>query len=399
MQRIARMVPVLIFGVVVGCQDERDITPPSFAAAGPSGTCPANPTVIVSDDTLLRAALRAARPGDVIAVNGTIEVTRDDSITVDNVTLTCATPGSGLVAASFDSTGSQVADMITVTARGVVVENLVLDGFNASDSPVFAVNDGATALAQDVRFSGNNIKCARFGSCVFIAGGTGAVVSDNQIEATDALTGIHIQANGPDPTVPVFPIRVDGARVERNSIVALTPSFGRRFGAIRPFDANNFRIANNVISGPWRNGISPARFGSSEVLANQITGVVMDGILTSSFGGQFVGLVARNLFSGNQVSGAGRSGVFAHRACANQFTNNDLRGNAASLGMVLDDTTGGNVVAGVENDGVVDNGTFDCDGDGTIDPNVITGSVVHHQPMPPDTTSAPVRKNQGIVIL
>src|SRR2546430_15676610 len=29
----------------------------------------------------------------------------------------------------------------------------------------------------------------------------------------------HLQANGPDPNV-VFPIRIDGARIERNTIVA-----------------------------------------------------------------------------------------------------------------------------------------------------------------------------------
>src|SRR2546430_7135002 len=141
-----------------------------FAVTQPASPCPANPTIIVTDDTRLRAALRAARPGDVIAVSGTIVVTRDDSITTDNVTLTCATPGSGLVAASFDSTGSQVADLITVTARGVVVNNLALDGSNASDSPLFAVNDGRTALAQDVQVTHNDVTCARFGSCVFVAG-------------------------------------------------------------------------------------------------------------------------------------------------------------------------------------------------------------------------------------
>ena len=118
MHRFARLFSAVMFGVAVGCQD-RTVAPPSFAVTQPASACPANPTIIVTDDTLLRAALRAARPGDVIAVSGTIEVTRDDSITTDNVTLTCATPGSGLVAASFDSTGSQVADMIRSEERRV----------------------------------------------------------------------------------------------------------------------------------------------------------------------------------------------------------------------------------------------------------------------------------------
>jgi len=37
---------------------------------------------------------------------------------------------------------------------------------------------------------------------------------------------------------------------------------------------------------------------------------------------------------------------------------------------------------------IIDNEAFDCDGDGRTDPNIITGGVTHHQPAPPDTTSA-----------
>ncbi len=398
MHRSLRFIPALLLGVLGGCQD-RSVSPAagrggrSFATTASAASCPANPTAVVTDEATLRAALAAARPGDVIAVSGTIELTTGDTIATDGVTLTCATPGSGLVAAPIDSTGFQVTDLVTVTARGVVLDNLVLDGSNASDSPLFAVNDGETAFAQDVRFTHNNVTCARFGSCVFIAGGTGAVVSDNSFEATDAFTGIHLQANGPDLTVPVFPIRIDGARIERNTIVALTPSLSSRFGAIRPFDADHLTIADNVISGPWRNGVSPARLANTQIQGNQIEGAVVDGIRTSSFGGAFPGLVARNVFTSNRVTGAGRAGIFATRACSNQFASNDLRGNAGDLGLLLTDTTGANVVAGVANAVVVDDGAFDCDADSRTDPNIITGGVTHHQPAPPDTTSAaPARR-------
>src|SRR5213594_3141500 len=101
MHRSLRFIPALLLGAAVGCQNE-GLSPaavhPSFATGAASPTCAANPTVTVFDDTTLRAALKAARPGDVIAVSGTIEVTADDTIATDNVTLTCATPGSGLVA-------------------------------------------------------------------------------------------------------------------------------------------------------------------------------------------------------------------------------------------------------------------------------------------------------------
>src|SRR5205809_31670 len=305
MPRIALFLPALLLGAVIGCKDQYGNLAPSLTASPVSAGCAANPTVTAFDDTTLRAALKAARPADVIAVSGTIEVTADDTIATDNVTLTCATPGSGLVAR-----GLEVVDMITVLARGVVVDGLVLDGSRASDAPWFAFNDGQTAFAQDVRFTNNTVTCTLFGACAFVVGGTGAVVSDNQIQR------------------------------------------------------------------------------------NQIRGAVVDGIRTASCGGVLRG-AAENLFARDEVSGAGRAGIFADRACSNQFASNDLRGNAGDLGLFLTDATGVNVVAGVNNAVVIDNGAFDCDGDGRLDPNIITGGVTHHQPAPPDTSSATQPRRQG----
>jgi Right handed beta helix region len=393
MQRSSRIVPALLLAPLIGCQDQ-SLSPaagrsgPSYTTTASAPTCPASPTVTVTHEAALHAAIAAAQPGDVIAVRGTITLTAGDTIATDGVTLTCATPGSGLVA-----TDLSVLDVVTVTARGVTVDGLVLDASRAADAALLVLNDGETAFAQDVRFTNNTVTCAQFNLCVFIVGGTGAVVSDNQFQATDAFSGIHLQANGPDPNVR-FPIRIDGARIERNTIVALTPSLGVRFGAIRPFDADSVVIADNVISGFWRNGISPARLAHSQIQRNQISGAAVDGIRTSSFGGALRG-VAENLFASNQVSGSGRAGIFADRACSNRFASNDLRGNTDDLGLLLTDTTGANVVAGVENAVVVDNGAFDCDGDGRTDPNFITGGVAHHRPAPPDTTGAPPARSRN----
>jgi hypothetical protein len=384
MHRTARLLPVLLLGVVAGCQDPQGTLSPSFATSAASPGCPADPTVTVSDDASLRAALKAAQPGDVIAVSGTIEVTVDDTIAIDNVTLTCATPGSGLVA-----TGTAVGDMLTIAARGDIVTGLVLDGTQAGDSPYLAVNDGVSVFAQDAQFTHNTVTCTPAGLCVFFAGGTGAVVSDNVMQADGGLTGIQIQANGPDQTAIPLPIRVDGARIERNTIVATSTSGGGVFGGIRPFDASGLVIADNVVTGPWRRSLSATRLSDSRIAGNELQGALLDGIRTSAGGFTSpAGVVARNVFTGNQVSGAGRAGVFAQKACANKFLSNDLRGNVGDLGMLLNDSTGANVVAGVENAVVVDNGAFDCDGDGRTDPNIITGGVTHHQPAPPDPGGA-----------
>ena len=391
MPRIALFLPALLLGAVIGCEDQYGSLAPSLTVSPVSAGCPANPTVTVFDDTTLRAALKAAKPGDVIAVSGTIEVTVDDTIGTNNVTLTCATPGSGLVATAA------VLDMVTVIARGDVATGLVLDGSQAGDSPLFALNDGVTAFAQDVQFTNNTVTCARFGECVFVAGGTGLVVSDNQFQATDPFSGVHLQANGPDATV-FLPIRIDGAQVLRNTIVATTPSLGLRFGGIRVFDAGNILIADNVISGPWSNGFSPFRVANSQIQRNEISGPLVDGIRTSSAGGGALGLVTRSVFSSNRVTGAGSAGVFVQRACANQFVSNDLRGNADGLGLLLNDSTGANVVTGVNNAVVLDNGAFDCDGDGGVDSNIITGGVAHRGPPPPDTLSSSTRSRGSIVL-
>lgn len=401
MKRIMRLYASLAVAAVVGCQDG-SLAPgvqqkpaPSFDAAAPSFTCPTNPTVTVSDEGALRAALVAAHPGDVIAINGTIAVTADDTIATNAVTLTCATPGSGLVA-----TGLNVQDMLTVVAQGDVVTGLVLDGTLAGDSPYFVVNDGVAAFAQDAAFTHNTVVCAFFGECVFFAGGTGIVVTDNVMQADGALSGIQLQANGPDQTAIPLPIRIDGARVERNTVVATSPSGGGIFGGIRPFDASGLVIANNVVTGPWRRSFSGTRLSDSRIMGNQLQGALLYGIRTSA--GGFVspaGLVVRNEFTGNQVTGAGLAGVFAQKACANKFLANDLSGNAGDLGVLLNDSTGANVVAGVNNAVVIDNGAFDCNGDGQIDPNIITGGARRGTVSGEAAINIPSHKAHGVMPL
>jgi hypothetical protein len=306
----------------------------------------------------------------VIAINGTVAITADDTIFTDGVTLTCATPGSGLVAMPT------VVDMLTIAARGDVVTGLTLDGTQAGDSPYLAVNDGVSVFAQDAQFTHNAVICTFFGECVFFAGGTGIVVTDNVMQADGALSGIQLQANGPDQTAIPLPIRVDGARIERNTVVATSPSGGGIFGGIRPFDASGLMIANNVVTGPWRRSFSGTRVSDSRIIGNDLQGALLYGIRTSA--GGFVspaGLVVRNVFTENQVHGAGLAGAFVQKACSNKFLANDLSGNTGDLGMLLNDSTGANVVAGVNNDVVIDNGAFDCNGDGQIDPNIVTGGA------------------------
>ena len=70
--------------------------------------------------------------------------------------------------------------------------------------------------------------------------------------------------------------------------------------------------------------------------------------------------------------GAAVAGTFAMRACGNTFFGNNLNGNAGDVGLIFPAQSGANVLSGNQNV-VIDDGAWDCDGDGVNDPNIITG--------------------------
>src|SRR6184192_1868553 len=179
MNRMTHAVP-LFLALAAACQDQSAVPTagrPLFAAAAPAA-CPTPATVTVSDEAGLRAAIAAATPGTVICIRGMIGITQDDTIATADVTLTCATPGSGLFAVA----GSGVQDLLIAAAKRDVVDRLVLDASQAGDSPLAGFNDGTTFFAESIRFTNNAAMCAPGGECVFIAGGLGAVVTDNHFE-------------------------------------------------------------------------------------------------------------------------------------------------------------------------------------------------------------------------
>src|SRR5438876_994129 len=126
MNRALSITPLLLLAVVVACQD-RSVAPtaarPSFAAAGPAA-CPAHATVAVSDEPSLLSAIASAHPNDTIALNGMIELTHAAAfVTTDGLTLTCASPGSGLQARA----NAGIDRLVLVFSKHVRVEHLALD--------------------------------------------------------------------------------------------------------------------------------------------------------------------------------------------------------------------------------------------------------------------------------
>ena len=250
-------------GLFVGCYEPTQSPPsahPSYAIGAPAA-CPGNPTVIVSDEGGLAAALAAAQPGDVIAVDGFFDV-GDAIIRTDDVTLTCATPGSGLRGRG------DLGLIVKVVARRVTVADLVLDATNSVEGAYVAFYDGVTNFGEDSRFLRNRVLCGATRKCVFFGsesqgGSRGGLVTDNHLTVTGGETGITIQG-------------VSGGRAERNTIAAASPS-GE---GIRANGNEGIVVAENVVSGPWS---ASAHFldglFSSVVSDNRLEGARVDGVI------------------------------------------------------------------------------------------------------------------------
>ena len=365
MNRIARLAPLLV--LVGACQDQSTLPTGARQSVAGAALSPCPPTTVtVTDEPGFREATAAATPGTVIGIQGMIGITADDTILTDGVTITCATPGSGLFAVA----GVGVEDMLTVGGRHDVVNDLVLDGSQAGETPWLSLNDGATFFAESTSFIGNTVTCSLV-TCAFIAGGIGTTVRDNHFQAAGPFSGIQLQP---------FSKGIDGTRLERNVLITTAPSTGGRQGAIRAVGGTDIVIADNSAIGPWRAGISATELANSRISGNTIQGAAQFGIQTSAQSPGGTLLVTNTAVLDNRITASGVAGVLVRLACGNTFVGNNLRGNAGEMGLVFDIATGANTYVG-NNNVVVDNGAFDCDGDGVSDPNVVAGPGVARRGM------------------
>jgi Right handed beta helix region len=364
-----------MIAIAVACREPNTapaaLRAPAFALAG-AAACPTPANFIVSNEAELRAALAAATPGQVIGVRGNIALSKDVLITTPGITLTCASAAAGLTAEPSDT------DMLTVLADRVTVDGLVLDGTNAVDGPYAATG------AAGVQLTNNTVTCG-IGICAFFASATPkAVVADNHfVSNSDSSFGLHLQ------------LGIDSSRVERNTMVTTVPIF-IGIGGIRARDGRGVVIANNVVLGPWLASIALADLAGSVVERNRLEGAEFYGV-RGRVGGSLIGpiSVTDNLFRANVITGAGAAGMLLRNACHNMFVGNDLQGNAGNIGLIFTSTTGANTLVGNQTV-VVDNGAFDCNGDGVNDPNVITGvgAVLHEANLGQIVSDAVVSSNR-----
>lgn len=378
MKRLTQSIPMLAIVVFSACRDPSTAPAASgessrpladAAAAATAIRCPASPTYTVSNEAGLRAALAAARPGAVIAIRGMIGLSSNVLITTPKVTLSCATRGSGLYALS---TAVDVLVVVDVGGDGVIVDGLALDARgtnplapgNLIGGPFFVGDfNGPGETVSNVVFSNNVVSCGP-GNCAAFVGASGARILNNTFNQSFATyTGIHIQTG-------IDSIR--NVRVQGNIINTTAQGTVDNFGGIRVAVATNVVVADNVITGPWVNSISIMSISHSLVTGNRVTGAAFDGIRLGNRGAAPNNAVNGNLILGNRATASGEAGLAVNMSCGNLFVGNQLHGNAGGVGAIFSIHSGANSFIG---DGtiVIDDGQFDCNGDGTIDPNLIIG--------------------------
>src|SRR2546426_139226 len=300
--------------------------------------------------------------------NAGVQLMNMDGARVErNTVVATAAAAQGVFASGIAATGG---------ANLVVTENVVTGPWTEaalSFDGVLAVRvernqlSGALDDAVDLfgseaaQFLNNAVQCG--GSCFFASESPRLVIADNHFESGGSFTGVHLQT------------ATDSDRVERNTIVATAPSTSSGLGGIRVRDGTNVVVADNVVQGPWSNSIATTTLTASQVVNNRLEGAVANGIRFNV--GTASGPIAmiNNVLRNNEVSGAGSAGILAQAACRNRFVLNNLNGNGGDIGLTLEATTGANTVVlrRGNTSSVIDNGSFDCDGDGQVDPNRITG--------------------------
>ncbi|WP_420129408.1 NosD domain-containing protein [Longimicrobium sp.] len=363
------LAPTLVLTVLLAAACADQPPAPTAPADGPSlanaAKCPASPTFVVDTDPELRAALAAAQDGDVVAVSGNIEV--DSAVVIDNegVTLTCAEPGAGI---SFDYGYENI--LIELRADRITVSGLKLDaeyGYAAFNS-LPDEDDGY----QDIRITGNEVYCGYY-FCLYAVGIQGTVITDNHWIGEDTRYGVHIQgipgSGSPVPTGGYTEASADGTFISRN-VIETDGGYESIYGAIRVREGRDVTITHNEVLGDWSHGVVLTNVYDSRVEHNRIDGTLLNGIEFAERAANRVSISGVSI-KANRISNAGGVGIAIRGACYNTFQGNNLQNT--SVGAVFEPNTGANIYRG-NNEVVTDLGAFDCDEDGDIDPNDISGA-------------------------
>jgi hypothetical protein len=353
---------------------------PQFASGQRSrlGTCATDPDfVVTSYERLMEVLLGEAQEGDVIAIDGLILTDKGAWTSTNGLTITCATPGSGLVAAPPEAWVPGEYFLLGIYGRNLAVTGLVLDATGLPGYGIYAYNNGAAFHAEGLSLTENHVTCGTEG-CLFFVGVSGSVIADNEFRADGPGGGVHLQGSGTRDPNGQHPRPIDGTVIERNVVVSTQPQQSYCdpvtgvcdfSGGIRATGGSNVVVERNTIRGPWLNAISVTDLRDSRVADNTIENPARYGIALS-LNHYWTFPASGNEFRSNTVRGAGTAGVYVEWACSNSFQANNLNQNADGLGLRFHQSTGANVYRGNKNV-VLDFGNRDCTGDGVVDPNIL----------------------------
>ena len=153
------------------------------------------------------------------------------------------------------------------------------------------------------------------------------------------------------------------------------------FGGIRVRDGVGVLIAHNTVTGPWANSIAVANVDETVIEHNDLDGAVRFGIGLNLPGTVSEASVpnVRSTVRDNTIRNAGLAGILVRNGCFNLFLANTVRNSPSAI--AFDAKSGANLFVGNHNT-VADAGAFDCNADGTNDPNTITGpNMVRYGPL------------------
>jgi nitrous oxidase accessory protein NosD len=197
----------------------------------------------------------------------------------------------------------------------------------------------------------NEVDCGT-SSCAFFFNPEHVSVTENRFRSAGSISGLHFQGFVAD------------IEVSRNHLLATAPSTVPVFGAIRIRDTSGAHVLENVIEGPWANGLALTLVDASDISSNRVQGAVRAALALT---GQ------ANTVTGNWLQADGTTIVLSE-GCRNV-----MRGNTGSGGqgpfLYMAESTGANTayLTG-PSPAWIDEGSFDCDGDGLVDPNLVVAS-------------------------
>lgn len=255
-----------------GGENQSYASSPSIAATPLAlvGGCPVSEHDIVVDNIAdLRVAAGSAAPGSVIGIDGMLDINSDflDDVivTVEGVTVTCASDDAGL--SGFAATAVLWVQADNVTVKHLAIEALVERGVVFGDH-----YDTGTISADGGEALANSVNCAR--TCIGFMGVDGGLARNNDVTAGFKFFGI-VASGGRNVTVEENSVSdcIMCVRMAQHTdgLVAQNTVERCDWDCILSDDSTGITITGNQVSDTFDFGIEVAGGSDNTVSGNQVS--------------------------------------------------------------------------------------------------------------------------------